>query len=60
MKVMDWSNAVFHGLLNVIINTYQLSQKAWFTLSTQRANRRPSFFVNGNACYITLMQKRLG
>ena len=24
-KVMDWSNAIFHGLLNIIITKYQLS-----------------------------------
>ena len=33
-KVMDWFSAIFHGLLNVIITKFWLSQKAWSMLST--------------------------
>ena len=32
-EAMDWSNAIFHGLLKVITK-YKLLQKAWSRLST--------------------------
>ena len=40
-KVMDWSNAIVHGLLNVTVTKYLLSQSS--LVYTMCAKHRPSF-----------------
>ena len=37
-KVMDWSNGIFHGLLNSIIIKYSVHKKAWQTKLFVKAN----------------------
>ena len=43
-KVMDWSNASFHGLLNVIYNQVLASKTSFvYAQSTLCAKRKPCF-----------------